>query len=124
MSRFAATWFKNILCPRFVMGFLATLTILAGFAAGQNDYNKPSEVGEGSLLYAHPSQESMSPCRWFIPMSRWTCASGALATVTQQYSNSSTTPIEAIYVFPLPRDAAYMTTEIRIGDRVNSQCES
>jgi len=61
MSRFAATWFKNILCPRFVMGFLATLTILAGFAAGQNDYNKPSEVGEGSLLYRSPISGKYEP---------------------------------------------------------------
>jgi len=30
----------------------------------------------------------------------------ATATVTQQYVNSSTEPIEAIYVFPLPHDAA------------------
>jgi len=42
----------------------------------------------------------------------------ATATVTQQYVNSSTEPIEAIYVFPLPHDAAVYDMEIRIGNRV------
>jgi Ca-activated chloride channel homolog len=42
----------------------------------------------------------------------------AAATVTQQYVNSGTEPIEAIYVFPLPHDAAVYDMEIRIGTRV------
>ena len=42
----------------------------------------------------------------------------ASATVTQQYANSSSVPIEAIYVFPLPHDAAVYDMEIRIGNRV------
>ena len=42
----------------------------------------------------------------------------ASATVTQQYVNSSNAPIEAVYVFPLPQDAAVYDLEIRIGDRV------
>ena len=40
------------------------------------------------------------------------------ATVTQQYANSSTAPIEAVYVFPLPHDAAVYDMEIHIGNRV------
>ena len=42
----------------------------------------------------------------------------ASATVTQQYANASTAPIEAVYVFPLPHDAAVYDMEIRIGNRV------
>jgi Ca-activated chloride channel family protein len=42
----------------------------------------------------------------------------AAATVTQQYVNSSTEPIEAVYVFPLPHDAAVYDMEIRIGNRL------
>jgi Ca-activated chloride channel family protein len=42
----------------------------------------------------------------------------AAATVTQQYENSTSAPIEAVYVFPLPHDAAVYDMEIRIGDRV------
>src|SRR5260370_213170 len=42
----------------------------------------------------------------------------AAATVTQQYVNSGTEPIEAVYVFPLPHDAAVYDMEIRIGNRL------
>jgi len=42
----------------------------------------------------------------------------AAATVTQQYVNSSTEPIEAVYVFPLPHDSAVYDMEIRIGNRL------
>src|SRR6185437_8486715 len=42
----------------------------------------------------------------------------ASATVTQQYVNSSTQPIEAVYIFPLPHDAAVYDMEIRVGNRV------
>jgi len=38
--------------------------------------------------------------------------------VTQQYVNSSTAPIEAVYIFPLPHDAAVYDMEIRIANRV------
>ena len=40
------------------------------------------------------------------------------ATVTQQYVNSTTAPLEAVYVFPLPHDAAVYDMEIHIGNRV------
>jgi len=42
----------------------------------------------------------------------------ASATVTQRYANSSTEPIEAVYIFPLPHDAAVYDMEIRVGNRV------
>src|SRR6202023_3285687 len=42
----------------------------------------------------------------------------AAATVTQQYVNDGPEPIEAVYVFPLPHDAAVYDLEIRIGNRV------
>jgi Ca-activated chloride channel family protein len=42
----------------------------------------------------------------------------AAATVTQQYVNNTNEPIEAVYVFPLPHDAAVYDMEIHIGNRV------
>jgi len=42
----------------------------------------------------------------------------AAATVTQQYVNDTNEPLEAVYVFPLPHDAAVYDMEIRIGNRV------
>ena len=42
----------------------------------------------------------------------------ASATVTQQYANTGTEPLEAVYVFPLPHDGAVYDMEIRIGERI------
>ena len=39
-------------------------------------------------------------------------------TVTQRFHNSAQRPIEAVYVFPLPEDAAVDAMEMRIGRRV------
>jgi len=38
--------------------------------------------------------------------------------VRQEYINPFQTPIEAVYVFPLPHDAAVYDMEMRVGDRV------
>jgi Ca-activated chloride channel homolog len=42
----------------------------------------------------------------------------AATTVTQRYVNPSDKPLEAVYVFPLPHEAAVYDMEIRIGNRV------
>lgn len=42
---------------------------------------------------------------------------GARVTVKQTFVNPSSTPIEAIYTFPLPHDAAVDQMKIRVGDR-------
>src|SRR5437763_965954 len=39
------------------------------------------------------------------------------ATVTQRFRNTSTTKIEAVYMFPLPTGAAISELEIKIGGR-------
>jgi Ca-activated chloride channel family protein len=118
MSRFVASWLRNALCPRLVMGCLAVITVLAGLCVGQEDI-KPSEVGEGCLLYKSPIAGRYE----LVPLVHTDVAIDvrglvASAMVTQQYSNSSTAPIEAIYVFPLPHDGAVYDMEIRIGNRV------
>ena len=41
----------------------------------------------------------------------------AAATVTQRYVNDSAEPLEAVYVFPLPNEAAVYDLEMTIGDR-------
>ena len=40
------------------------------------------------------------------------------ARVSQRFSNPFETPIEAVYVFPLPENAAVNAMQMRIGDRV------
>ena len=42
---------------------------------------------------------------------------GARVSVKQTFVNPSSTPIEAVYTFPLPHDAAVDQMNIRIGDR-------
>lgn len=43
---------------------------------------------------------------------------GAAVTVTQTFTNPSKTPIEAIYAFPLPQDAAVDQMRIQVGERI------
>lgn len=79
----------------------------------------PRHLGQGSLLYRSP----ISGAYDIVPLLHTDVAIEvrglvATATVTQQYANSSTTPIEAVYTFPLPHDAAVYDLEIRMGDRL------
>ncbi len=43
---------------------------------------------------------------------------GAKVTVRQTFTNSSTTPVEALYTFPLPNDASVNWMRLKIGSRV------
>lgn len=43
---------------------------------------------------------------------------GARVTVVQTFTNPSRTPIEAVYTFPLPADAAVDKMRMQVGDRV------
>jgi Ca-activated chloride channel homolog len=76
-------------------------------------------VGEGCLLYRSATSGQYEP----VPLVHTDVALDvrglvAAATVTQQYVNSTDEPLEAVYVFPLPHDAAVYDMEIRIGNRV------
>jgi Ca-activated chloride channel family protein len=104
----------------FTRCFVALLfvTILAGGSYAQTDDGGP-QVGEGCLLYRSPISGRYES----VPLVHTDAAVDvrglvAAAVVTQQYVNSSTEPIEAVYAFPLPHDAAVYDMEIRIGDRV------
>jgi len=122
MSRFFGSWLKFDAFGRFVLTLLATTTILAGSISGgqggQDDKAAPC-ASEGALLYRSPSSGRYES----VPLVHTDVALDvrglvAAATVTQQYVNSSAEPIEAVYVFPLPHDAAVYDLEIRIGNRL------
>src|SRR5216684_3035982 len=122
MPPFPGKWAYLNICKRFVLALLAVTTVLAGWAfggqSGQSD-NGPASVCEGSLLYRSPLSglyESVPLVHTDVTLDVRGLA--AAATVTQQYVNSGTEPIEAVYVFPLPHDAAVYDLEIRIGNRV------
>jgi Ca-activated chloride channel family protein len=109
--------FNNRIWKRIALLFI--LTILTGPAFAQRSELNPSQVGEGSLLYRSGASGQYQS----IPLLHTDAAIDvrglvASATVTQQYANSSSEPIEAIYIFPLPHDAAVYDMEIRIGNRV------
>ncbi len=127
MERIACNRFKHRIWKRIAL--LAILTILTGPSFAQQSQAQqseaqqselsPSQVGEGSLLYRSGASGQYQS----IPLLHTDASIDvrglvASATVTQQYANSSATPIEAIYVFPLPHDAAVYDMEIRIGNRV------
>jgi Ca-activated chloride channel homolog len=96
---------------------LSSLNVDAALAA-QSD-NDPPQVGEGCLLYRSPIAGRYED----VPLIHTDAVLDvrglvASATVTQQYANSTTQPIEAVYAFPLPHDAAVYDMEIRVGNRV------
>ncbi|HEX4488895.1 MAG TPA: marine proteobacterial sortase target protein [Terriglobales bacterium] len=106
----------NQLGKKFLLVVLAIATVVA--CVGQKNDRRP-EVGEGSLLYRSPVSgryEAVPLLHTDVKLS----VQGLMAdgVVTQQYANSSTQPIEAVYIFPLPHDAAVYDMEIRIGNRV------
>jgi Ca-activated chloride channel family protein len=117
MARFAANFLKGA-CTRLFFALLVLTSIFAGLSLGQTD-DSPPRVGEGSLLYRSPISGRYES----VPLVHTEAAVDvrglvASATVTQQYLNSSTTPVEAVYIFPLPHDAAVYEMEIRIGNRI------
>jgi Ca-activated chloride channel homolog len=114
-SACATWWFAALLV------LLYATAVGVSLAAGQSEtcVQVPEEVGQGSLLYRSP----VSGAYEIVPLTHTDAALDvrglvASATVTQQYVNSSPTPIEAVYVFPLPHDAAVYDLEIHIGNRV------
>jgi sortase A len=109
---------KSDLRVRLVLALVALSTMFAGWiCAGQNEGRFPP-VGEGCLLYKSPIAGHFEPVP-LIHTDRKVDVRGlvASATVTQQHVNSSDAPIEAVYIFPLPHDAAVYDLEIRIGNR-------
>jgi Ca-activated chloride channel family protein len=116
MAQLMRGWIRQVVCT--LVAFIA-VTVLAVAASNEQSYSNPDECGAGSLLYRSPISGRYES----IPLVHTDVALDvrglvAAATVTQQYTNSSTKPIEAIYVFPLPHDAAVYDMEIRIGERV------
>ena len=124
MARLAVTWFKNAVCPRFFLAVLITTIVWGNCSAAQDDNaakaNTPlPQVGEGCLLYRSPVAGRYEA----VPLTHTDVALDvrglvASATVTQQYANSTSQPIEAIYIFPLPHDAAVYDMEIHVGNRI------
>jgi Ca-activated chloride channel family protein len=117
MRRFRTKWLvMDVLILIFLCAALVAL--LAGTVYSQDD-STLSNAGEACLLYKSPIAGVYAQ----VPLIHTDVqidvrGLAAAATVTQKYKNSSSDAIEAVYVFPLPHDAAVYDMEIRIGDRV------
>lgn len=125
MQRISGNLLKGEVCwrwewTRWALTLLAVATILAGWAkGGQQDEAASPRVGEGCLLYRSPVSgrfESVPLVHTDVALDVRGLA--VAATVTQQYVNNTNEPLEAVYVFPLPHDAAVYDLEIRIDNRV------
>jgi Ca-activated chloride channel family protein len=119
MAQSAGNWLKTEMRARLVAALLAMITIFSGSVSGQQVESGPPQVGEACLLYRSPISGGYES----VPLIHTDASIDvrglvAAATVTQQYQNSSANPIEAVYIFPLPHDAAVYDMEIRIGNRV------
>ena len=118
MPRFAKDWLRLCMGARLAAALLAATTILVGWACGQSEDHIP-RVCQGELLYRSPVSgryESVPLLHTDVALDVRGLAASAI--VTQQYANSSAEPIEAVYIFPLPHDAAVYDLEIRIGNRI------
>jgi len=116
MPRIARNRFANV--ARAFIVFISFLSAISVLSQTPDD-NGPPQVGEGSLLFRSPISGQFES----VPLLHTDAVLDVrglvvAATVTQQYANSSTAPIEAVYVFPLPHDAAVYDMEIHIGNRV------
>jgi Ca-activated chloride channel family protein len=96
---------------RKLLGFLGFLLFTAAAWAGQ------PQVTEGSLaVMGKDGVQALCPLKHTDVRAE---ISGFLArvTVTQQFWNPSREKIEAVYVFPLPQNAAVDDMTLKVGDR-------
>ena len=92
-----------------------TLGVLWGHAAEARTIDDP---GQGILLIASSSEEpELFPLVNTVVHAR-IIGYVAQVSVRQTYNNPFTDPIEAVYVFPLPDNAAVSAMTITVGDRV------
>ncbi len=88
---------------------------LAGFPV----FTEPGDLP--SLVIARPGKAIAEGSKLPLKETRVRARLGELVAeveVTQRYENTSSEPIEAVYVFPLPENAAVNRMKMTIGDRV------
>ena len=79
--------------------------------------NKPSDVGQGSLLFKQGNNYSKA-AQLDINVAMTVTGMINRVSVTQSFSNTTEEWQEGIYVFPLPENAAVDQLRLRIGDRI------
>lgn len=107
-----------------VSGAALALALIGAPCVGAQPAPEPatpdlSAVAEGTLLFRSPWTQRFEP----LPLEHTDVdidVRGVVAatTITQRFKNPTDAPLEAVYVFPLPHDAAVYDMEARIGARV------
>jgi len=78
----------------------------------------PTTRERGGLFVQSPAGETLSFPLKQTEVAAKIAGNVSRVEVTQQFENPFTQPLEAIYIFPLPDEAAVDEMEVRIGDRV------
>ncbi len=100
---------------RSLRSALAALTLLAGLASAR----PAAASAAGSLRALSPDRTLLGACPLERTDVRIEVAGGiARSVVRQRFRNPFDGPIEAVYAFPLPEDAAVHAMEMRVDDRV------
>lgn len=99
---------------------VAAVSVFAPAVAVAKVQTRPSKVTEGTLLIATDAAKRKAAA---FPLQRTQVTAEILGftsqvRVRQTFNNPFTVPLEAIYVFPLPQDAAVGEMTMRIGKRV------
>lgn len=98
---------------------VGTLTAFMLFAMAPQAKTQSTEQGPGMLTCIDPTTkvERLLPLEKTV-VDADISGMAARVTVRQFFKNDSRTPLEAIYTFPLPADAAVDRMNMKIGDRV------
>lgn len=78
---------------------------------------QPEEPGEGSMRVVSSGELRILPLK-HTEVKAEISGFTAEVSVTQVFANSASEPIEAVYVFPLPENAAVNDLTLTVGDRV------
>jgi Ca-activated chloride channel family protein len=106
---------------QFITPLIIAILALPAFAANERPANLPEDINPGTLSILQLGGEKPAN-KLELPLKHTDVnieVSGfvASATVTQHYHNPFKKPIEAVYTFPLPNDAAVDDMQMTIGER-------
>jgi len=110
----------NVRTSTLTLAIAFTTLLVSGPLFGQEGATAPAEVYPSGVLCAW----STNGCnKLFLPLKKTDVniemASGLItATVRQRFVNDTPLPLEAMYIFPLPPDAAVTDMEMQVGDRL------
>ncbi len=117
-----ATDFLGLLGRAILSGLAASLLLALatlGLATGAQAQSKPDDARTGTLLLRAAAGAAYAPAPK-VETSVTIHVTGIVARtkVAQTFHNPGSDPVEGLYVFPLPENAAVDRMNLRVGDRV------